>query len=399
MAESEQSREMFPVRMFMIYVLFYAGQAMYNTFLNLFLYNHGMQMDQIGFLSSFSTLVLVLIQPLWGVLSDKSKSKNRIIAMLLIVSAIALLSFYAMQAALWLSFCVVLFNVFFNPAVTLQDNYTLELLEHSRWDFGQLRLGGTVGYAVCSLLVGFIIGTNYGQIFWMMALLFLSTAVLYFTSPNIAGHRQKHQKVKYSVILKNKMLVSMFLFNIVYYIGTAFYYQFYSIYFQEELGASSGMVGMLSMFSALAEIPFFWFAAKLQKRFGTRNLLLFAGIATAFRWFTLAFATAHWMVLAINMLNGCGFVGFSYSLIKFINDNVPKEMRATTQSLNGILGILFSRIIFTPIGGVLADRFGVQPVLIANGVLITLGVVLFAVSYARLQKQHESAEQKSMISA
>ena len=95
-AESEQSREMFPVRMFMIYVLFYAGQAMYNTFLNLFLYNHGMQMDQIGFLSSFSTLVLVLIQPLWGVLSDKSKSKNRIIAMLLIVSAIALLSFYAM---------------------------------------------------------------------------------------------------------------------------------------------------------------------------------------------------------------------------------------------------------------------------------------------------------------
>ena len=52
---------------------------MYNTFLNLFLYNHGMQMDQIGFLSSFSTLVLVLIQPLWGVLSDKSKSKNRLL--------------------------------------------------------------------------------------------------------------------------------------------------------------------------------------------------------------------------------------------------------------------------------------------------------------------------------
>ena len=184
----------------------------------------------------------------------------------------------------------------------------------------------------------------------------------------------------------------MFLFNIVYYIGTAFYYQFYSIYFQETLGASSGMVGMLSMFSALAEIPFFWFAAKLQKRFGTRNLLLFAGIATALRWFTLSFATSHWLVLVINMLNGCGFVGFNYSLIKFINDHVPKEMRATTQSLNGILGILFSRIIFTPIGGVLANRFGVQPVLIANGVLITLGTILFAVSYSRLCRQQEQSK-------
>ena len=90
--------------MFLIYVLFYAGQA------------------------------------LWGVLSDKSKSKNQIVGMLLLICSIVGLAFYASKTALWLALCVLLFNVFFNPAVTLQDNYTLEMLEGGKWDFGTDKL-------------------------------------------------------------------------------------------------------------------------------------------------------------------------------------------------------------------------------------------------------------------
>ena len=186
----------FPIKMFLIYILFYAGQAMYNVYLNLFLNQNGFSNTQLGFLSSVSTLCLVLIQPLWGVLSDKAKSKNRIVGILLIVCASVGIAFYLPQfaaslglefhgtkLAVWLSLCVVLFNVFFNPAVTLQDNYTLELLENRKWDFGQLRLGGTIGYATCAALIGFIVGTSYDQIFWMMAIFMAITGVLYFTQP------------------------------------------------------------------------------------------------------------------------------------------------------------------------------------------------------------------------
>ena len=215
-------REPFPFKMFLIYVLFYAGQAMYNVYLNLFLNQNGFSNTQLGLLSSVSTVVLVLVQPLWGVLSDKSKSKNQIVGMLLLISAIVGLAFYASKTALWLSLCVLLFNVFFNPAVTLQDNYTLEMLEGGRWDFGQLRLGGTLGYAACAALIGFVVETNYGQIFWMIGIFFIITGVLYFTLPRVSGHREKKQKVKYSLLLKDRRLVCMFVFNIVYTLGTAF---------------------------------------------------------------------------------------------------------------------------------------------------------------------------------
>ena len=371
----------------MVYVIFYAGQAMYNTYLNLFLNDSGFNMSAIGLVQSAATLALVLVQPLWGVLSDKSKSKNRIISLLALVTALVCLSFYAFRAALWLAFCVMLFTVFFNPIITLQDNYTLEYLEGRKWDFGHIRLGGTLGYAICAMLVGFVIGTNYGQIFWMMSIFFLAVCACYMTLPQVEGHRQKHEKVKYSILLKDRPLRWMLVFNVIYYLGTAFYFQFYPLYFRNELGASTRLVGMLTFFSAMSEVPFFWFAHKLEKKFGVKRIMLFAGAATALRWFLLFFISEPVAVLFINMLSGCGYVGFSYCLIKYINDTVPKSMRATAQSLNAILGTIFSKILFAPLGGVLSDLLGIRVMLLTAGIVMLFGVTLFAIAFRPPQKE------------
>ncbi len=390
----------FPFQLFIIYVVFYAGQAIYNVYLNLFLDQNGFSKTQLGILSAVSTTALVLIQPLWGILSDKSKSKNRIIAFLLLASALVGLAFYFSKTVLWLALCVLLFNVFFNPAVTLQDNYTLEALENTRWDFGQIRLGGTLGYAACAALIGFAVGTNYNQIFWMVAIFMTVTGVAYFMVPQVSGHRKKKQRVKYTLLLKDRRLVCMFVFNIIYSVGGAFFSQFFSIYYKNELGASSVMVGLMSTFGALSEIPFFWFAGRLQKRFGTKSLMLFAGTAAALRWFGMSMVTNTVAILLINMLSGCGFVGFSYSLIRYINDNVPKSMRATAQSLNGILGTFFSRIIFTPISGILADHFEISSILLFDSILTAVAVAAFALTFSKAeayQKAHPVLEESGEI--
>lgn len=382
-------KDQFPAKMFLIYVIFYAGQAMYNTYLNLFLKQSGFSMTAIGGILSASTIILVLIQPLWGILSDKSQSKNKIIGFLCLSVAIICLSFYAFSASYWFAFCVMLFTVFFTPTITLQDNYTLELLEKSKWDFGNIRLGGTLGYAFCAMLVGFIIGDNYKIIFFIMSIFFVTVGLMYFRLPKIKGHRKKHEKVKYTSLLKDKPLVCMLIFNIIYCMGTSFYFQFYPIYFREQLGATSQMVGMLSFVSAMSEIPFFWYAYKIERRFGIEKVMIFAGIATALRWFLLFFFSNHYLILAINLLSGCGYVGFSYCLIKYINDTVPKGMRATAQSLNAILGTIFSRIIFAPLGGVLGDIFGVRNILISGSLIMFIGVIFFKLTFKRafLQKQ------------
>ena len=395
MAESEQSREMFPVRMFMIYVLFYAGQAMYNTFLNLFLYNHGMQMDQIGFLSSFSTLVLVLIQPLWGVLSDKCKSKNRIIAMLLIVSAIALLSFYAMQAALWLSFCVVFFNVFFNPAVTLQDNYTLECLEGSRWDYGQIRMGGTIGYSVTVLFIGLALQDSYRMIFWMVALCMTACLLVCRGLPQVCGYqRQGGRKGGYQALLQNRNLLGMILINLVFSSGLNFFYNFYPIYYT-SIGGDSSRVGMMMFACSVSEIPMLFFIHRIIRKIGVRGTLILSGGVTVLRWALLFLLRDPILVIPVNLLHGIGYTGFNYCLVTFIARTVPRELRATGQTLNAIISNVVSKIMFGMVGGLASDLLGVGPVMLVNAVVMAVAILIFArwsASNPALAENSSSAE-------
>ena len=90
----------FPIHIFLIYVIFYAGHAFYNTYNTLFLYGSGLTQEQIGMISSVFTAILIFIKPMWGVISDRSKNKARIIGVLLIINALICLAFYISASAL-----------------------------------------------------------------------------------------------------------------------------------------------------------------------------------------------------------------------------------------------------------------------------------------------------------
>lgn len=170
MDRTTANQDMFPRRLFLLYVLFYAGQAIYNTYLNLYLSSVGLSDTQIGMAVSVSTAVLLAAQLGWGILSDRARSKNGVLMLLYGCMAVASLLFYLNTDFWFLLLAVTLFSAFINPIVPLQDNYTLECLEGSRWDYGQIRMGGTIGYSVTVLFIGLALQDSYRMIFWMVAL-------------------------------------------------------------------------------------------------------------------------------------------------------------------------------------------------------------------------------------
>lgn len=56
----------FPITYLLMYIAYYSGQAVYNTYLNLYLTEIGMSATQIGILISFSTVGVLLSQLFWG---------------------------------------------------------------------------------------------------------------------------------------------------------------------------------------------------------------------------------------------------------------------------------------------------------------------------------------------
>ena len=71
-------KQKFPINLFLPYLGFYSAQAIFGTYLNLYLNDVGFSKTQMGMFTSLSTLLVLIVQPLWGYVSDRSKTKNRI---------------------------------------------------------------------------------------------------------------------------------------------------------------------------------------------------------------------------------------------------------------------------------------------------------------------------------
>jgi len=387
---SEQDNR-FPIHIFLIYVIFYAGHAFYNTYNTLFLYGSGLTQEQIGMVNSLFTAILIFIKPMWGVISDRSKNKARIIGVLLIINALICLAFYISASAYWLALCVVMYQLFFQPAYTLQESYTLELMDKSRWDYGNIRLGGTLGYAVCAMLTSVLIADDYGRIYWMMALLYGVAGILQLFTKPVAGHRKKKEKIPYRQVLSHAPLMCIIGFQLLSSLGSSFS-MYYSIYFRHQLGAPSELLGWMTTIGALSELPFFWYAGRIERKIGTQWFLTIATSAIILKMVCLSFVTNPYVVLCLQVLSGMSVVSSAYCIIKYIGDTVPPQMRTTAQMANAIITTIFSTVICAPIVGWLDSLLGTQAVLLIGAGVSAVAVVLFILIYPAAMRRQQRKE-------
>lgn len=371
-------RETFPLRLFALYVLFYSGQSIYNTYLNLYLSSVGLSESRIGLIVSVSTVCLLAAQLFWGMVSDRARSKNQVLQLLYAATAVISLGFYLSQSFWFLLLAVTLFSIFFNPLIPLQDNFALEYLEHSHWDYGQVRMGGTLGYCLTVLFIGFFLNDDYRPIFWMVALCMAGCRLLCIGLPPIAGYRVKGQKAPYRALLHNRALVGLILFNLSFSIGLNFYHNFYAIYYTSPaVGGNSSMVGVMMFVSAASEIPMLLLIHRISRKLGIRGTLVMAGCATVLRWLLLAFLHQPIPIIFVNLLHGLGYTSFSYCIITYIGKTVPKELRATGQTLNSLIGNVVSKVLFGFLGGFASESLGADKIMLFSAALMAAGTVAF----------------------
>lgn len=368
----------FPMHLFWIYIFSFAGQAIFNTYINLYMSSLGFSTSQIGTVVSVSTVVLFASQIGLGILSDRVQIKNRVVQGLYLASALTAVAFY-LSEQYWAVFALfTAFNAFFVPIMPLNDNITLQLLEKSRWDYGMVRMGGTIGYAVTVAVVGFVLRDQYGNIFWMTGVALLLCLLLSGRVQKVQLPKEEKKKVSYRDIIKNKNLIGLLVFNLAFTLGTVLFNNYYPIYFV-TIGGDSGYVGMLMFVSAAAEVPCLFCIHKIVRRMGTVPMLALAGVVTAVRWFLMFFLHDPLLITLANALHGFGYTAFNYSIVNYINRKVPKELRASGQMFNILLGQVFSKCVFGYLGGFICQYLGGDVMMLWMGIVMVLATVVFVI--------------------
>lgn len=363
------------------YLVFYMGNAVYGTYLPVYFQSIGATPTQIGTLLSMGPLVAVLAQPLWGSVGDRAKTKNSVLAALIIGSGAVILFFPLSTWFVYLLCMVCLFTFFQTSISAISDAITLEELEkHKKWSFGPIRLGGTIGFAIMSLAFGFIAKQDIRYLFPVYACIMLIALLLLTRFPSISGYQSAGNKMQIWVLFKNRKLMTYMGISVVLQMTLGYYYTFFPVYFR-QMGGDSVLLGWSMVISSLSEIPFLLFAQRILRRIRIPHILLISGVAAALRWFSFYFTDNPLWVLPAQVLHGLIFIVLSVTLAMYINQEVPKELKASGQTFHGLLSIGVSRIIGSFAGGFAIEAFGMRNVFLYNAwIAVACCVVILLVA-------------------
>lgn len=354
-------------------MLYYSVHVFYQGFLSKYYQQQGISGTALMLLLVSAPLVAVFALPAWGTISDRSRSRRRILQLALLIALFVMPCLYLSNSPYVLLPLVCIFAGCYIAVQPMGDSLILEELQRTGKPFGPVRLAGCLTFACVNLIGGILIRDDYRFIPLIVTigifLVLLGTHLL----PQLPGHQQHGEKLSFAKVLKLPHIVPVLLLMMVMQMCLGYFYGYFSIYFTALPGGSSGLLGLAYFLSATSETPFLLWGHKLFKRWGAGRLMLISAASLALRFLLLGVAEHAYLALASQLLHGLGFIVFTVSTSQYVSRVAPNELKTSAQMLLSVAGFGLSRVPGLLFGGMLGQHFGGE-----SGVFLLMSIICFA---------------------
>lgn len=319
-----------------VFLLSFASLGSWMPSLSLWLEDQGLRGAAIGYLSAIPWLVMLAVQPAWGILADRA-GKMRCFQ-LVILTAAALFAVFPLTAKgpVLTGIMIFLFSFFQTPVLPLLDSLTLDhVAQHPDVSYSSLRFWGAPGFGLGAWLAG-MITTHYGSsaTFYLSGLFLLLAwlpARQFATAPAFVSAADLSFR-ELGRTLGNKVLL-LFLGVIMIVSVAQSASSFFLTVYMREIGASPAVTGAAIGVQAMSELPFYFIAAWLLRKTTPGKVLLIAMAGTVLRLLLYFFNNNPLGVIGIETLNGVTWTLLWLASVEYVNIKVPALWRTTGQSL------------------------------------------------------------------
>lgn len=363
--------------------LYFFQFAALGAFLPLFavyLKSIGMSGTQIGVLTALGSLLTVISAPFWGYVADRT-NKHQLIYLLLLSSCIITAFLIPTAKSFIPLFIILIFFHFGLSAINpLLDGITL----NTPVAFGKVRLWGSIGFGVASLLVGYLANaTSLSSIFYIyMAATFITGLLLLTISVSIDNHQPIHSR-DFKLLFTNKSFMLFLL--LVFLIGSTI--GGHNVYFGllfEETGGNLALIGLAFLLFTFSEAPFMHLTSKWVETYGVMNILLTSAILLTIRWFFYGLGLSPTILLITFFSQGLAYALFLIGTAQYIKQYVSNHIRTTAMTLFSAVGFGVGGIFINYFSGLLYDQLNAKSIY-----LLYSGLCAFAVFVViRLKKSH-----------
>ncbi|MHB8172341.1 MAG: MFS transporter [Thermincolia bacterium] len=361
----------------LFYFFFFTTFAAFLPFLPLYLREIGLESGKIGIIMGIGPLVMLLAQPLWGMVSDYLQKRILVLRFTLLASMVSTLLFPVTTEFTLIALITVLYTFFQTPITPLADSIVLTHHEAAGGSFGKVRLWGSLGFALAVVVMGlWLQSTKLINMFTVVAFLYLASFLV-----TLGLKEQKKaagQKLTGHVmdLLTNKRFLLFLGYSCLIQLTFAAYNTFFGLLFI-SLGGTTFTLGLAWFIAAISEIPVFLYSRALLLRFGSRKLLVFAGVIFSMRWFFFSLVESPIHILFFQVLQSISFGVFYFSAVNYVNHIVPSQLRSTGQALFAALGFGLGATLGNFFGGMMVEQAGLSTMFMASGFLCLAAVIAF----------------------
>jgi len=379
-ARESSPREASPVVLATAYLAHFGALAVYGPFLAVYLERHGFSPDAAAQLLAATLLVRVVAAPAWTFLADAVRSAAFVLRVVSVCAAASFGLLLSGGGPMRAAVVLFAFAMFRAPASSLVDALVLRWSERTGRAFGALRVWGTVGYTIGAYATGALVARFGSDVVAYATTILLSLAALIaFALPagGTVGARVPLMR-PLGVLLRRRRFLLLLLTAALHQIGLAPYDNLFPAYLTSLAGAS--YAGAAVAVGAGAELVFMITCSGLIRRIGPSRVLAGAYAVSVVRWGLTAIVTSPLLLVGIQLLHAFTFGAFILASVAIVDDDAPKEVRASAQ---GVFGAFTFGIAAAPAlslagilsrGGDLRGVFGLAALASALATLIALAI-------------------------
>ncbi|MFF2457809.1 MFS transporter [Peribacillus simplex] len=373
--------------------LYFGLLAIFIPFLPVYLADQGLRPAQIGFIVGTGGFVTLITQPLWGMISDKTRTIRKVLLLLIFFSSIIGYFLYDSSSYLQLILFAMLLYFFLMPIDPLTESLNFTMAEKSGISYGSIRTYGALGYAVISLITGYVMsyfGAN--SLAFLFAGIGLISFIISWMMPDapVSGKPVTFSSLKHFFGNKETLLFLLLVF--ICAVPARMNDTFLGVYIR-ELGGSAKLVGLTWFLAAGSEIVVFALSFWWLRKGKEIIIISFAAAFFFIRYFVSAWITDPHLLAYLQVMQLLTFPIFYSAAIQYLYRIVPVEWRATGQTVLALLFFGVSGIIASYIGGAIYGAYGGKTLYLFISSISFIGMVFALVLYRIYGKRLDTADE------
>ena len=370
---------------FLMYNFYYLSWAVFSALISVYLLDKDFKASEVSLVVSTSFLTSMIFQPVIGMFSDRYDVK-KVNFVLFTLAGIGGLAFMFASSLITItigySFVLTLINGT-NPVME-------KIASSSPYQYGKIRIWGTIGYATGSWLAGMIyqlISPSAIFICFIITMILCIIGLLGTQTPSELGQNNE-EKTKTSTLFHNYKYLYYLIIAAIFQGITNMANTYIPAMFQND-GLKVSLVSTILSFAVLCEAPLVLFSHKFMDKLTNKRLLIIAYSMITIQF--LCYALNVWLPLKVIITlitkhpSGMLFIMIN---LKIVSTLVPKEHQITALAFVQTLRNL-SSIIFQNIAGQILDISSYQILFALSLIVIVVSfvlVILFKVPSGKDQK-------------